>query len=499
MKKVLIYATATQGSQEASAYEEAINQVNDGNEVYFVHCDRTIAGCLTDNPGFHQGRCRICEILQRRRAKKFLPDSVKYITISMYLDKELSERIKQYQPQYNTVEEVKRTKYKEVSIGYGAMSTFISVSRNMNPILDDNNKALLDKLLKQQVVLTELLSKAIDEIKPELVIFHNGRLAQYKPVLCLAEINQIPFITTETLVDSANNFQKNYFECNIPHDVNANLIKYNDFWNKDVRSGEIIGRQYFENKRFGRYTGEIVYTKQQKVGRLPDGWDESKKHIVIFNSSEDEFCAINKMVDEAALFSSQLEGITKIVEFYKKKNDVQLFLRIHPNLKNVKYSYHTKLYDIKSDNFIIIPPTSDVSSYSLMDAADLIIVFGSTMGIESAYWGKPVICLAYALYALLKVVYVPKSEEELYELLNRDNLPPLDNYNCLKYGNYYLSDQHEHFKHIVARKNDHYVLGHHFQTMSYLKLLGSDVLYYYFDKFLGRVYKFDRSRYKNGY
>ena len=69
-----------------------------------------------------------------------------------------------------------------------------------------------------------------------------------------------------------------------------------------------------------------------------------------------------------------------------------------------------------------------------MDKADKIIVFGSTMGAEAAYAGKVVINLVMASYSFLKICYNPKSIDEFKELLLSDNLKPLDNYNCLKYG-----------------------------------------------------------------
>ncbi|MBP1539309.1 MAG: hypothetical protein ILA29_03035 [Prevotella sp.] len=490
MEKILIYATAAQGAQEASAYEEAINHANKGDDVLFLHCDRLIGGCLGENPCFKKGRCILCEHMFDKRAKHYLPDSVTYKPLSVYWDKDVQEAVDSYSPYYNKIEEFRGLKYKGVSIGYGAMSTYISLTRNLYPEMKENVVGYLNKLLRQQVVLTELLLKAIADFKPTLIIFHNGRLAQYRPFMNVSNKLGIDCIATETLVDANGWFMKNYFKNSFPHNALSNVNKYEEYWNHfSPQYSEDVGRTFFENRRKGKFAGGIIFTKNQVLGEMPDNWDNTKKHIVIFNSSEDEYSSINEEVDKAALFDSQLTGIKKIVEHYKDSNDVQIYLRIHPNLKGISYSYHTDLYNIKSDNFYIIPPESKISSYTLMDGADVIIVFGSTIGIESAYWGKPVICLAFAFYRLLNVVNVPKSEQELWNMIdNSDALVPANKKPCMKFGLYYISEKHERFSNIEVKIDKASFWGHKVELMSYLKICGSPMLYHVIEGVLKRIY-----------
>lgn len=490
MEKVLIYATAAQGAQEASSYEEAIIHVNKGDEVLFLHCDRKISGCLGENPCFKKSRCALCEQMFNRRAKAYLSRSVNYMPLSVYWDKDVQEVVNAYSPHYQSVEEFRLIKYKGVSIGYGAMSTYISLTRNLNPELKENVVQYLNMLLRQQVLLTELTLKAIADFKPTLIIFHNGRLAQYRPFHDISIRKGINYMATETLIDSNGWFMKNYFENSIPHNASANVIKYNNYWSKFPENYAITeGQKFFENRRHGKYAGGIIFTKDQIHGQMPESWCSSKKHIVIFNSSEDEYSAINEEVDKTALFESQFCGIKKIVDHYSKQEDIQIHLRIHPNLKGIKYAYHTDLYNIKSDNFFVIPPESTISSYALMDGADVIIVFGSTIGIESAYWGKPVICLAFAFYRLLGVVSIPQNEQDLWNMIDNCNRIQLaDKESCLKYGLYYVSDQHERFHFLNVKKERVFLCGHNFEIISYLKLFGSSTLYHFFNGILKRLY-----------
>jgi hypothetical protein len=495
MEKVLIYATAIQGSQEASAYEEAINEINKGNQVLFLYCDKSIGGCNSENPSFHKGRCKICTLLFRKRMRKYLPKEVVCKAISDYWDEEVDVKVKNASFKYNTAEDYRKLMYDDVSIGYGAMSSYITLTRNMDPQMKDNVVSYLDKLLFMQVRLTELFKKALDDYCPDKIIFHNGRLAQYKPILNICQNRHLHFLVTESLLDTKGYFMKNYFENSTPHDVHPNTVRYEDFW-KNYPETERIKEStlYFENKRGGGYTSEKVFTGSQISGKMPDNWDSTKRHIIIYNSSEDEYCAINKEVDEAALFPSQNQGISEIVNRYAKDPNTHIYLRIHPNLRNIKYSYYTDIYKIKADNFFIIPPESPVSSYTLLDYADLVIVFGSTIGLEATYFGKPSICLAYALYSELNVSYIPKTKEELWSLIEDVNLKPLDKNNCLKYSLFYISDKHDRFEHTKARNISEKHLGMKAECLSYVTLFNSSFFYKLFSRLIEKYYYSNMSK-----
>ena len=68
-----------------------------------------------------------------------------------------------------------------------------------------------------------------------------------------------------------------------------------------------------------------------------------------------------------------------------------------------------------------------------MDACEKVITFGSTMGIESVFWGKVSILAGRSLYEGLGGCYIPKDHDEMIDLINR-RLDPLPNLGALKYG-----------------------------------------------------------------
>jgi hypothetical protein len=216
-------------------------------------------------------------------------------------------------------------------------------------------------------------------------------------------------------------------------------IEMNELWNKNYNNKEILdnAHRYFYNKKNRIHQIKVEgFADNQKVNFLPDNFDTTKKNIAIFNSTIDEYAAVEGW--ENRLYKpDETAGIEKILESFKSSMHYVFYLRVHPNMKNVKITT-SQLVDIsllskKYNNLKVIWSSEKIDTYRLMESCDAIITFGSTIGIEAAYWGKPSILLGRALYENLDCIYKPQNHSELVALLN-SNLSPLNNYTALKYA-----------------------------------------------------------------
>lgn len=108
-----------------------------------------------------------------------------------------------------------------------------------------------------------------------------------------------------------------------------------------------------------------------------------------------------------------------------------------------------------------------------MNAADKVISFGSTMGVEANYWGKPSILLSASEYYNLGVCYLPSSIEELCEMIKAD-LQPLAKEGALKYA-FYLLDREVrcHRANLLIYRSLNEICFQTIYTFSYDKLLYS--------------------------
>lgn len=474
--RVLIYATSMKGCQEGSALEEALSHLNKGDEVFYLHCGHTMKGCF-DNPTFNSAICKECQFFLHKRTLHYLPKEYVHAVDEFYDESVKSEVDSFVVP--DDVETVRSLKYHGVDIGYGALSTYISLTRNLNPVMKGDVKRYFESILKQEIALTLIGERVVELFKPDLIVFHNGRFAQFKPFLNIARNKKIDFIATETNLDRKGNASKNNFFNTIPHDPDAYLESFEETWDScnDFKERERIARSFFENRRYGKYAGDKIYVKDQQYGKMPEEWQEGKEHIVIFNSSEDEYAAIDKTVDDLALFKNQLEGIKAIMSRYGNDETKQFILRIHPNLTGIPYDYHTDLYKLNYKNLIVVAPESDISSYALLDAADKVIVFGSTMGIEASYWHMPVICLAHSFYLKLDVAYNPKNVEELWSYIDTKDLKDKYNDDILKFGYFFMTGKKDAFEYLDNGVCYYRFWGKQYGYPRYCKLVGSTYLY----------------------
>lgn len=431
-------ATASRGIQ----YDEALKLSGEGHAVFFLYCGGLMTQCFTNMCG-DRAKCRLCRNSYRQE-KRLWGKKIKFVALCSLVTPEQKKCVSAMSFAYENIDQIKKLEYKGINIGFGALSNYISESRNLNPLLDNDFRLFFDESLRNSVLTILGVEKAVDLYKPDHMMLYNGRMADNRPVWEMAEQKSIPFTTLEAAYGIKYNFKDRYVGT-IPHSIpkQTDMIRY--YWENLSASSEAkidLGRSFFERRRNALYSGDKVYVDKQSIGLLPESWDRSKHNVVIFNSSEDEFAALGDEFDKYALFESQLEGLKFIKEQLAVNTQLKITLRVHPNLTGINYSYVRDLYRLKDERFDVIEADSPVSTYTLLDAADTVVVFGSTMGIESVYWGKPTILLAGAFYYELGCCYIPQTKEEFALMLSK-KLEPKEQIKAIMYGYYLLNECRE--------------------------------------------------------
>jgi len=321
---------------------------------------------------------------------------------------------------------IKQYSISNVDIGQSAYSSYIGLSRDQD-LEGFLSEWSLKRLVNSSAHLIDWYQKLLDDFQVTRVILYNGRQSQYRPLLRIAQNKRIP---VDVMEFSGQNHQCVYlFENELPQDLNALEGSINNVFEdlstkKDVNE---IAFQYYAFKRSGGVVNDIrSYVLGQKAGLLPKDWDMSKHNVVIFNSSEDEYAAVGGEYDKT-LYRNQTDAITRLCESLSDDAEIVLWLRIHPNLKGVHWTFAKKLLELADlfPNIHVIPGNSKVSSYALLDACNTALSFGSTMGIEAAYWRKPSILVGRCVYEKFGSVYTPQSHSEVISLVRNRMLGPL--------------------------------------------------------------------------
>ena len=126
------------------------------------------------------------------------------------------------------------------------------------------------------------------------------------------------------------------------------------------------------------------------------GLNPEKPVWTLYTSSLDE------TIDEprsTGAFDNQYDWINATIEYVSTRPDVQLVVRVHPNVASKSslgqnpqdMSYFVSLPEKCPDNVTVVPSESLVSSYSLAAESDLGLIWRSTIGLEMAALGQPVL------------------------------------------------------------------------------------------------------------
>lgn len=327
--------------------------------------------------------------------------------------------------------EIKKHIVDGVDVGQAAYSSYIGLSRDQ-----DLEGYLASWAQNRLLATTERLASwfraLLKEKNTKRVVLYNGRHNQYRPLLRVAQQANLPVDVMEySGLDERCVYT---FQNELPQDIDV-LNKYIEkTWQNFTGDVKAVGESYYLRKRAGGIINDTKsYVLGQTQGLLPEGWDASKHNIGVFNSSEDEYTALGGDYDKT-LYINQTEAMTRICESLHDDPDIMIWLRIHPNLTHVHWSFAEKLLllEKKHPNVRVIPGGSPVSSYGLLDACNTALSFGSTMGVEAVYAGKPSILVGRCVYERLGSVYTPSSHEEVVKLLKQRNLPCLPMEGALK-------------------------------------------------------------------
>jgi len=403
------------------------NLKKEGHDIYIIRCENQLNSCFF-NPCHNLIGCAIC----KTRAKKFH----QYLGIDpkhIFLLKDMLQGKKIRMPTFNSLETLLGWYYEGINIGRGVASSVISLERDYNI---DNNKRQKELIEHQALTAINALLNFklfLQEIKPDYVYLFNGRFAEQFPLIELCQLHKIPFSTYEC----GATYQKyQIYEQALPHSIMENHRIMMRLWEENTKSNKIeIAQNWFNTKRNGTNKHRFNFLKNQKKGNLPADFNQSKRNIVIFNSSEDEMKVIEEWKTE--LYTHQNEAIRTIVAYFQKKQpDFHFYIRMHPNLAKVDNLQTKELYALEFNNITLIKPTEVVDSFALVENCEKIITFGSTIGIEATFWNKTSILLGRAFYEKLDATYVPTSYEELFSLLTTVDLPPKSKESTYPYGHF---------------------------------------------------------------
>jgi len=121
--------------------------------------------------------------------------------------------------------------------------------------------------------------------------------------------------------------------------------------------------------------------------------------------------------------ASMAEWISKTVQYFATRADVQLVVRVHPGERLMKGPsslgvIHAALPEMP-EHIKLIGPDEKVNTYDLMEIAGVGLAYTTTVGMEMAMRGAPVVLAGQTHYRGRGFTYEPTSYDEYFAMLNQ--------------------------------------------------------------------------------
>ncbi len=421
------------------------HHLDKGDNVTILVCNADLLACDT-NLEHDPFRCQLC-IQTRNVGLSLLSGTWSEYPFAKFLSPQNRQELAQTQPVFQTMQEVLDYQIENFDIGTAVMSSIIGqfLIATIDPIKNADN---IRRFTLSALGVYRSVQNYLRKHNTDKVYIFNGRMSSVRAVLRACEQQNIPFTIHES---GHSESTYSLFDNNMPHSIKFITECLEKSWGAthDIAECRSIGESWFQRRAGGAMVNGYSFVQGQVQGALPTQWDEHKRNIVIFTSSDYEFIAVGQEWDHP-IYLHQLDGLQRIIGALEHlRETVHITIRIHPNHTGLPEELEA-LESLRSGFVTVISPKEKVSSYTLMQKAEKVITFGSTAGIEAAFWGTPSILGGKALYQNLGAVYTPQTHEELISLILNKQLPALPNEGTLKYA-YFFSTFGQPFKYYQAQ------------------------------------------------
>jgi hypothetical protein len=335
--------------------------------------------------------------------------------------------------------------------GVSIASSLVSMTEN-SQVSPREYEAIVNKLAASFARSYYIANYVIEEGEIDAIVLFNGRFASIKGAVLAAQMQGIPIYYHE------RGSSKDLFSlrCYQPHDRVAIQQEISITW-ENSRSGraKAIAEDFFRSKRLGNDTAWTSFKQGMQSGHVNSCIDIAKKKsktgkiVTFFSSSEDEFISIGDAFERSCFeWSGQVEAF-KAVAKSAEKHGHALILRNHPHLQKKaaadRLKWDTLSFMNNKHQVVVVESGSPVDTNELIEASDLIVVHGSTVGIESVFCGKPVITVSDSFYDSIGAsIYKPKTLECLDSLISSPSRLVVSPESALPYGYYMATHGSQH-------------------------------------------------------
>ena len=258
--------------------------------------------------------------------------------------------------------------------------------------------------------------------RPQVLILPNGSVLEYGVLYHVARYLDLPVVTYE--FDEPQN--------RIRLAGNAEVMREDtdEFW--QVQKNRQFTSEEHERVRSllaARQGGSLWENFPVQFQGVPRQGEERIRHELGLDARPVVLLAPNVFGDSATLgrqvFTRSLsEWLERTVRYFTQRPNVQLVIRVHPS--EARFTYGISMADVVEqslptlpENVHLIPAEAPINTYDIVEIADLGLVYTTTVGMEMALSGVPVIVAGFTHYRGKGFTLDPDSWDAYLTILDR--------------------------------------------------------------------------------
>jgi hypothetical protein len=410
-----------------------------GAQVKALVCDRSLSACEFNRFGNHlpspgefgprlgpRARLAICDSCTRGAEDVFGPLGIEMLRLSAFENDDDQSRLSAHLEGVE-FDSYRRFSYSEVAVGEHAFSSVLRSTLRGTVEDTPESRWLFRRYLLASMRLVDQFERLIETERPERVVAIHGVYLVHGTICDVARKHGIPVVVFGVP------YRQGTIWASHEDTYHRTLVSEpTEVWEHDrlTRDQDEVLDAYVDSKRGGgrdyvSYHPSPVENRDQVVREL--GLDPAKPVIGMFTNV---IWDAQIYYDHNA-FDNMLEWVFGTIRYFASRPDLQLVIRIHPaEVKGGLPTNQPILPEIRAafrelpSNVRVIPPESDISSYTLAEMSTAALIYGTKMGLEIALRGIPVVVAGETFSRNKGFTYDISSAEEYFQLLDRiETLP----------------------------------------------------------------------------
>ena len=307
---------------------------------------------------------------------------------------------------------------KEVSL-WDAQYTLMREEVDMN---NAGDRALYDLRIQRNTFAAQAALEWMQTNKPDVVLIPNGLILEMGIVFRVARYLGIDAVTYEfndqrEQIWLAQNSSIMQQDTDYLVDARCPLPVTDEMFERvaDLENARRGARVWGKSKRLWQYVSSQGAKETRTLLKLDD------RPVVML--------AANVLGDSLTLgrdifAASMTEWITKTVQYFARRTDVQMVIRVHPGEKLVPQAksmgtvVREALPELPS-HIHVIGALDKINTYDLIEIADVGLAYTTTVGLETAMNGRPVISCGQTHYRGRGFTLDPNTWDEYYATLEK--------------------------------------------------------------------------------